>query len=144
MMPHEKIHDRHNRSAMPGEDEQPPQPFLEIGWSSGPTPLNDFEQPDGWVQVSANRDTTGARIPCDSSEYSELKTAEFLAQHPLTEVGRLTADQLAALAALLAGHMRYVWGEDVRQLGIQLDRDGVNQAIRTLRRARDRAYGADA
>jgi len=139
-MPHEKIHDRHNRSTLPGEEVQPPQPFLEIGWSSGPTPLHIDEQPDGWVQVSANRDTTGARIPCETLDYSEASTRQFLAQH----LDGLAASQIDAVASLLAGHMRWAWGEDLQQLAIQLDREGCNKVVRTLRRARDRAFGADA
>lgn len=143
-MPHEKIHDRHNRSTLPGEEVQPPQPFLEIGWSSGPTPLHEDEQPDGWVQVSANRDTTGARVPCESVDYSKAMTIDLLHEHPLPEKLTLSGDQIDALATLLAGHMRYVWGEDIQQLAIQLDREGCNRVIRTVRRARDKAYGADA
>jgi hypothetical protein len=143
-MPHEKIHDRHNRSTLPGEEVQPPQPFLEVGWSSGPTPLHEDEQPDGWVQVSANRDTTGARIPCENLDYAQAMTAELLQANPLPGNAKLDPLQIDSVARLLAGHMRYAWGEDIAQLAIQLDREGCNRVIRTVRRARDKAYGADA
>jgi len=140
-MPHEKIHDRHNRSTMPGEEVQPPQPFLEIGWSSGPTPLHEDEQPDGWVQVSSNREGTDAMIanPNESDVY--LRTRALVASSALPN---LSDDDVNRIVNVLAGHMRYAFGEPVVQFAIQLDREGCNRAIRTLRRARDKAYGADA
>jgi hypothetical protein len=140
-MPHEKIRDRHNRSTLPGEEQQPPQPFLEVGWSSGPTPSSDHEVPDGWVQVSANRDGVNARIANEDPHVVVGRTMDILtgAGMPL-----LKETQVAAIAQALAPYMQYGFGEPVVQFGIQLDREGCNHAIRTLRRARDRAYGADA
>lgn len=140
-MPHEKIHDRHNRSTLPGEEIQPPQPFLEIGWSSGPTPLHDDEQPDGWVQVSSNREGTDAMIanPDESAVY--LATRKMV---EAVELPNLSDDDVSRLAGELSRHMRYAFGQPVVQFAIQLDREGCNRAVRTLRRARDKAYGADA
>jgi hypothetical protein len=59
-------------------------------------------------------------------------------------LSNLSDDDVSRIASALARHMRYAFGEPVAQFAIQLDREGCNRAVRTLRRARDKAYGADA
>jgi hypothetical protein len=137
-MPHEKIWDAHNRSALPGEEVQPDQNALDIGWS--PDALGD-----GWVQVSARRMIDARQSALiENTPDMVLEAAVKLVDQRMQECGFPTpAKACQEIAAALLPQLAYAVGPRVEQLAIQLDRTGCNRTIRVLRRARDAAYGKD-
>lgn len=142
-MPHEKIWDRHNTSALPGED-QPPQNALEVHWSSGPD-----NGPDGYVQVTVDRPGVDARGAVDPT--TAMSETLALLQGLTLDMGvsggslsgLLGEAAVAQLAAELAPMLAYSFGPPVHRLGIQLDRDGVNRLIRSAKRGGRTAFGSD-
>jgi hypothetical protein len=138
-MPHEKIWDRHNTSALPGED-HPDQNALEVCWNSGPD-----SEPDGWVQVVVDRPGVDARGVGDQREI--VGAAFNLVDHVFGVLGLERKGEHAiahtALVEHIAPMLRHHVGPPAHRLAIQLDRDGVNRLIKSARRAGRTAYGTD-
>lgn len=67
-----------------------------------------------------------------------------VAPEPFVTVGWGRESQHVQVATLAGGDYDEVGGNERPGLYVQLDRDGINRLIRSLRKARDAAFGSDA
>lgn len=141
-MPHENIYDANHPPAPGNPDESAGRWRLQVSYSPAPT---SEDGPLGHVQVITENTGSEARIPRTPREVLEETVAwvrENLAG--VVETMAMDAEDVRALASLLSPLAVHAFGDKITGYAVTLDRDGINRAIRKLRTARDRSYGADA
>lgn len=148
-MPHERIYDPTYGVAPGSSDGNAGTVYLEVGWSSGPTPLQADDEPEGWVQVRTISEKVDAKTSAQDIPQVVRDTRSWLEQnvHGIAQMlggGIKGQEALDQLTMALVPVTRYAFGEDFTGYAVTLDRAGLNRAVRMLRRARDKAHGADA
>lgn len=146
-MPHENVWDCMNHHTEADGTKVPPtQRRGVVSWSHGPTPSDEYSEPDGWVQLMT--EDTGKPARFDATEEETMaQLADLLTTFRFEDAesrGKVSEELILALARFLAPHVRHAFGDMVGGFAVTLDRSGINRTIRLLQRARDIAHGKDA
>lgn len=141
-MPHDNIYDANHAPAPGNSSEDAGRWRLQVSYTSAPA---TEDGPLGHVQVTTQNTDSQARIPRTPAEVLE-ETVVWVRENlaGVVEIMTMDDEEVRALARLLSPLAVHAFGEVVNGYAVTLDRDGINRAVRKLRAARDRAYGADA